>query len=300
MAADPKDTLRPPAPSRAAVWKSLLILLLLLGAGAFTWWWSARPPAPATHTPSATALPASASPPAVAAPTRAILYPVASAASVPASAAGPDAAAASPPDLNASLRQLLGREAVLSLLQTDRFAQRFVATVDNLGRSHAPSALWPVNPTPGRFQVLERDGQTTINPDNGLRYTPLVLLLENLPVRRTMAIYVQFYPQLQQAYQDLGFAQGYFNDRLVQVMDQLLATPPAAADTRLHLTEVKGPIPSARPWVRYEFVDPQLEALTAGQKMMLRIGPVNQRRLKAKLVEFRQALVQLGAGAGAG
>ena len=57
---------------------------------------------------------------------------------------------------------------------------------------------------------------------------------------------------------------------------------------RLRLVEVKGEVPSTRPWTRYEFADPELEALSAGQKIMVRVGPENERRLKAKLAQFRQ------------
>jgi hypothetical protein len=59
---------------------------------------------------------------------------------------------------------------------------------------------------------------------------------------------------------------------------------------KLRLTEVKGPIASLRPWVRYEFADPALEALSSGQKILLRVGPVNERRLKEKLAQLRSEL----------
>jgi hypothetical protein len=68
------------------------------------------------------------------------------------------------------------------------------------------------------------------------------------------------------------------------------------APLRLTLTEIKGPIPSQRPWVHYEFADPALQQLSAGQKMLLRMGPVNERRMKAKLLDIRS---RLAAGAGA-
>jgi hypothetical protein len=291
MSSAPPDDLRPPQPSATrtgtAVWA---LAAVLAGAALYAWF---RPgPAPQAALPLPAAMPAASVGLPASAPASAAHYPVAMPA---ASQVQASSSPASPtPDISTQLTQLLGRDAVLSLLQTDQFVQRLVATVDNLGRSHAPSARWPVNPSPGRFQVLEREGQITLNPDNGLRYTPLVILVETLPVRRSVALYVQLYPQLQQAYQDLGYPQGYFNDRLVEVIDLMLATPAAQADTRLLLTEVKGPIPATRPWVRYEFADPQWEALSAGQKILLRVGPVNQRRLKAKLQAFRQALVQLG------
>ena len=95
---------------------------------------------------------------------------------------------------------------------------------------------------------------------------------------------------LLQAWRDLGLGNRYLNDRAIEVVDLLLATPEPERPPRVHLTEVKGPIPSTRPWVRYEFVDPQLEALTAGQKILVRMGTANERRLKQKLREFRSQL----------
>ena len=70
-------------------------------------------------------------------------------------------------------------------------------------------------------------------------------------------------------------------------MEQLIATPVPAAPPAVALVQVKGEVPSTRPWVRYEYADPQLEALSAGQKILLRMGADNQRRLQAKLVDLR-------------
>ena len=58
------------------------------------------------------------------------------------------------------------------------------------------------------------------------------------------------------------------------------------------LVEVKGEVPSTRPWTRYEFADPALESLSAGRKMLLRTGPDNHRRLQAKLVDLRQRIAR--------
>jgi len=67
----------------------------------------------------------------------------------------------------------------------------------------------------------------------------------------------------------------------------LLAAPVPEEPVEVRLTEVKGPVPSTQPWVRYEFADPALESLSAGQKMMIRVGPAQQRRLQMKLRELR-------------
>jgi hypothetical protein len=71
----------------------------------------------------------------------------------------------------------------------------------------------------------------------------------------------------------------YFNDRMVQAIDSLLATP-----------DVQGPIALVRPKVFYQFADPKLEALPAGQKLLIRMGAQNASLIKSKLQQFRAAI----------
>jgi DUF3014 family protein len=262
--------------------KALIAVAVVALIGVAAWWRSERLGPPTTSAPPqevAPPLPA-AEKPGGAEPS--VQHPVETSEAVPLAAA----------DLTAALVELLGRRAVASFVQTDDFPRRVAATVDNLGRTHAPVTMWPVNPTSGKFTVEESNRDTIIASDNSARYTPFVLLVETVDVGRAVSLYKRMYPLLQQAYEELGFPKRYFNDRLVEVIDVLLATPAADYPLAVQLVEVKGPIPSLRPWVRYEFVDSSLESLTAGQKILLRVGPVNQRRLKSKLAEIRQAIAK--------
>jgi hypothetical protein len=260
------------------------VLVALVGLGLWLWTHpSAPPPAPIEEPAAAAVTPA---PPAASAP--AIQHPI---------AAASEAAGSAPPrDVETVLTELFGPKSVHALFQLDGFARRVAATVDNLGRSHAPARLWPLNPTAGRFTVDQRGGAQVVGADNGLRYTPYVLLLESVDLRRLVAAYTSMYPQFQQAYEDLGYPHGYFNDRLVEVIDLLLATPDASDATRVHLPAINGPVQPTRPWVLYEFDDPALQSLAAGQRILLRMGPVNQRRVKAKLAEIRRLLTAGGPG----
>jgi len=43
--------------------------------------------------------------------------------------------------------------------------------------------------------------------------------------------------------------------------------------------------------VRYRYANPALEALTVGQKVLIRMGPTNEQRVKANLQAIRQGLV---------
>jgi hypothetical protein len=232
---------------------------------------------------------------------------------LPSDAAGPDLAAsqAEPPApapvadavplpplaeadivVRQSLEESLGRANVLALLQTDRFVQRMVATVDNLPRLGAPARLWPVNPTPGRFMVR---GDTALQPQamdaaNAARYDALVRAVTALPPEQAAAMYRRLYPLFQQAWRELGYPRGEFNTRLLQVLDHLLATPVPTQPVLLTLTEVKGTVPSTAPWLRYEFADPALQALSAGQRALLRAGPAHQRQLMDWMAALRQEL----------
>jgi hypothetical protein len=243
----------------------------------YLWQWDKRAEPAAVTTPQVALKPPVAAPTAPPAPTH---YPI--------DAKLAAATSSATFDLQKALEDLLGLKTVQSLFLLDDFPRRLAATIDNLGRSHASAALWPVNPAGGRFAVEERDGSTFVGTDNGLRYTPYVLLLETVDLRQAVAIYARIYPSLQRAYEELGFPGSYLNDRLVQVIDLLLATPEIDTPVEVRLPPIDGPIRPARPWVLYEFVDPDLQSLTSGQKTLVRMGSVNERRIKVRLAEIRR------------
>ena len=275
----------PPQPGMSAGWWVVGVLILALAAGG--WWLQRSTTAPGAPQPQAG--PAPVAQPAPAAP--AALAPAEPASAVPL----PEPRVAEAPleesGVPAALSALFGAPG-MKLLIGDDFVHRFVVTVDNLGREQAPPRLWPVQPAPERFQVIERDGRLYADPDNAARYTPLVLLAEQIDPRRVVALYGRMLPLLQQAYEELGYPGQRFHTRLVAVVDQLLATPGAPELIPLTLVQVKGEVSSERPWLRYEFADAKFQSASAGQKIILRVGAVNQRRLKAQLRALRAELVR--------
>ena len=265
----------------------IVVLIVAIAAAGGLYWWQLRTLGPSgknVAVPVATApapTASSAAPPAE----PAIQFPIDPAA---AEKAALPSLATSDTYFAGAVGALVPRNDVLKFLQLDKLAIRVVATVDNLARPHAAPALWPVNPTPGRFTTAQAGAApTTISAANSQRYTLLVRFIESVDTTKAVALYVGAYPLFQQAYEELGYPRRYFNDRLVAVADHLLATPAARDGLAVKLTEVKGPIAAARPWVRYEFSDAALESLSSGQKIMLRAGPDNQARLKVKLREIR-------------
>ncbi|RCW71541.1 DUF3014 domain-containing protein [Pseudorhodoferax soli] len=291
-ASDHRD-LHPPRASGAS-WMLGLLAVALAAGGA--WWFWGRPaepappaPPPVVAAPPAPAAAASAPPPQVAAsgPEHPIEVPPAQGQALPAlaEADGP---------VTDALVELLGRGPVQALLLTDGFVRRVVATVDNLPRASAPARLWPVQPTPQRFLVQGEGDKAQIAPTNAGRYGALLSFAEAIPLERAVQLYGRLYPLFQQSYEELGYPGRYFNDRLVAVLDHLLQAPEPQGPLALQLLEVRGEVADPRPWVRWEFTDPQLQSLSAGQKMLVRMGPANAKRAKTLLTKLRR-LVAAGA-----
>ncbi len=195
--------------------------------------------------------------------------------------------------ISKALVDLVGRKPVASFLNVDGFARRFVATVNNLGGESAATELWPVRPTAGRFEADKRGDGLVIGPRNAERYEAFVRFVEGIDSRKAVATYVRLYPLLQKAYEDLGAPGRYFNDRVVAVIEELLATPDVAEPVHVKAVGTDGGSPASGSASAhlYVFDDPSLESRTAGQKILLRVGPDHAKRLKAKLTEVRALLV---------
>ena len=255
--------------------------LLIAAAGVGYYYWSQRPetqtPAPPAPPPVAETRPAPEpqSEPAIQHPIEAAKPEVAAA---PEPATPLPALDVSDQPVTDALAGVLDRAAIDEYLIPTGLVRRIVVTVDNLPRKKAPQRMWPVKQTAGAFVTTGGD-TAYLAQENARRYEPFLKVMESVDTGKLVALYVRFYPLFQQAYRELGYPKGYFNDRLVEVIDHLLVTP-----------EVAGPIKLAKPWIMYEFADPALEARSAGQKALIRMGPANAQRVKAKLREFRRQI----------
>jgi len=182
--------------------------------------------------------------------------------------------------LRRSLADLLGRDTFNALVYPSELVRRIVVTVDNLPRLTVPRHKLPLNPVPGAFKASGEGDNLAIDAANAARYAAYVRTLEAVDVKALVAAYVRAYPLFQQAYEELGYQGKYFNDRLLEALDDMLAAP-----------EPDGAVKLLRPKVLYQFADSDMEALSAGRKIMIRMGPDNERRVKAKLKAIRDALL---------
>jgi len=255
-----------PAINKAVVGGVVAVVVALLGG--MYYWFSHKAAAPVVPPSVQTAPPA-------AAPEERIEHPVPTAQAPVSKAPLPDLN-----DSDQAITEALGEAgsgtSLAQYLVPESIIRHIVVTVDNLPRQKVTVDKRPIIPAAGTFMVNGDELHATLDSRNYQRYEPIMNVIRKADVQRFATVYLRFYPLFQKAYQDLGYPSGYFNDRLVKVIDVLLATP-----------QVTGPVDLVRPNVMYQFADSTLESRPAGQKILIRIGNDNATVVKAKLMELR-------------
>ena len=158
-------------------------------------------------------------------------------------------------------------------------ARRLVITVDNLPREHVPSQLRVTRGVPELLRVKKEGETITLDPSNYERYDRIISYVEKMDARKIGRLYAKFYPLLQRTYEETGFPEERFHDRVLAALDDMMDAP-----------RPTGPIRLVQPKVLYRFEDDHLENLSAGQKIMIRVGPDNAARLRKVLARVRAAI----------
>jgi hypothetical protein len=262
-----------------------LILLLALLIAAALWWWQsglfrfwehdARPSAPPTL-PRVDIAPPAAQTEVPAAP---VEYPMAQLPSDVPQPPLPPLDRSDKPILDALTSSLPG-EPLPGYLNMQDYVRRLVVTVDNLPREIVPSQLSMVQRIPGPLSVQREGDRILLDPANASRYDSFIAFADSLPPKVLAQLYLRFYPLLDKTYKDLGYPKARFHDRVVVAIDDMLAAPSPT-----------GPIELVQPQVLYRYADPALQRLSAGQKIMVRVGPANAERLRRVLRRLRGELL---------
>jgi hypothetical protein len=263
----------------AYVWWIFFLVLALGAGGAVYYFWPQGDlfgSAPVASAPPQAETPAPA-------PAQAQAEPPQPAAAIPAEPAMPlPTLENSDALMRETVSGLVGPKAFEAMVYPKELVRRIVATVDNLPRETAPRRVMPLEPVPGVFGVSTSGDEATLSPANAARYAPYVRVFATVDARALARGYFDSYPLFQRAYAELGFPERRFHERLLEAIDDLLEAP-----------ELAGPVKLVRPKVFYKFADPELESLSAGQKIMIRMGAANAAIVKAKLREIRRELAAL-------
>lgn len=256
---------------------AVVVVLVVIAAGGFLAYKVKHADQSTPSPPVATAPKAASS-----APTP-VEHPITQAQTAPASAstAALPALDESDADVTAALERLAGNSNLSSLLVRPQLIERIVASIDALPGRRLGGFMLPARTPKGDFVTRDNGGNTVIDERNAARYAPYMQIVEHVDPQALVSWYVHAYPLFQQAYRKLGYPHGYFNDRLIVVIDNLLAAPEPAQTPALQHSS-KG---------YYVYADPSLEALSSGQRLLLRTGQANEVKIKARLRTIRALLV---------
>jgi hypothetical protein len=264
-------------------------IMLLVGAGvaAILWFHFTQPE---TH-PVPASVPVVQSSPVQPSPSPTIQYPVSSNATEPSPSPSdelqsvPSTVAQSDPTILDAFDGLFGKKQFESLFILQNIIRRIVVTVDNATKHKQTSQEFtPLKPLDSTFVATGKDEDQQISPENFQRYQPYVELVENMDAHKFIRIYRHYYPLFQAAYEDLG-TKNYFNDRLIEVVDHILATPDVQNPIRVVQMGAHG---------KYKYADDQIEELSSSQKVLIRMGNDSAQVIKAKLKLLRVLLTHLG------
>ena len=183
-------------------------------------------------------------------------------------------------DVIGGLAEMLGQRAVAQFLVPERVVRHIVVTIDNAPRQQITLNQRPIKPTPGAFTVVGPEDAPILAPENFGRYAPFIAVVRTIDAKTLVSLYRGLQPLFQQAYEELGHPNAVFDERLLEVIDHLLASPDTPADIKL-----------VQPSVLYLYADARLEKLSAGQKLMVRMGNENAGAVKSKLREIRAELL---------
>lgn len=179
-------------------------------------------------------------------------------------------------------RGLSSHPQLVAWLATRGLVRAFVASVANVADGENPSAHIAFLAPRGDFAALRKGRRTTIDPRSYARYELFANVVASLDTAACARTYGQLDPLFDAAYRELGHPEGGFSKALARAIAVLEETPVLEGDV---------PVRSIlRASLVYEFVDPRLEALSHAQKQLLRMGPANVRKVKAKLRELSEAL----------
>jgi len=184
----------------------------------------------------------------------------------------------SDPQVTQALAEIVGANPLEEYLVKNQAISRTVATLDSLTSRQVSAQINPIRPVADKF-VTENEGESIVlSTDNFVRYDGYVALIQNADSEMLLALYQRYSPLFQTAWEENG-GEGLFDERLLEVIDHLLETP-----------DVPGPIYLTKPEAVYLFEEPELETMTAGQKILVRMGSVNASVVKEKLAELRQGI----------
>ena len=170
--------------------------------------------------------------------------------------------------------------AVEQFAVSNNVLQRAVSFVDSLSQGDMPYKLVPIARPKQQFGVQKLDYGYVADSANSARYDGLAKWIDSVDVTTLVGMVNTFEAPLNEAYSLLGYPDTNFRDKLVAALELIMLTPEPQPEAALVKKEAV-----------YVYEDPELEALPALQKQVMRAGTKNADIIRGKAAELRAAIL---------
>jgi Protein of unknown function (DUF3014) len=255
-----EETVNEPGVSRRRTPVLFIAIVGLIAGAAGAWWWAReRAPAPA----AATARTATDTP----------LAPASEPVKLPPLG-----------QMDIFLRALLGSLSaspeLARWLATDDLIRQMAHAIDVVSRGQSPARELGVLRPEGPLQTSGTTRTLSINPASYRRFDGIARAVASLDPTAVAAAYRTIQPRLDEAYRALGRTSLSVDQAVATALQVLIDTPAAADPIRL----------APGPGATLGYADPDLQALPAAQKQLIRMGPENAARVKETLRRIKTAI----------
>jgi hypothetical protein len=166
-------------------------------------------------------------------------------------------------------------------LKGDNIVRRLAAATDMISAGKIPSDSLSALAPRRAFSVVSKGGRTVVSPKSYARYDAVATAIASLDAKAAATMFQQTKPLFQQACKELGDKSCDFQDTFVRAASEILETPVVDGDISVKVKD-NG--------FTYTFAEPQFESLDPIQKLVVRMGPANERKVQGKLREIAGAL----------
>lgn len=180
---------------------------------------------------------------------------------------------------SAVLNTLSERSVNIRPVRSENIIRDFVAFVDNIAAGVIARDSAIIKGPEARFMIEEVDGNAYMGPSSYQRYDNVVNWFVGMDNQVLVTVFKQYEPLINEAYAEISRPGDTFLTRFERAVSVINATP-----------ERQGLIELNSDKIMYIYADEELESLPAAQRQMLRLGPNNMARVKAKLNALQRAL----------
>jgi hypothetical protein len=172
-------------------------------------------------------------------------------------------------------------ESLMRVLASEDLIRKFVVFTDNVAGGNLPQLEYPVQRMTEEMVVSSLDNKLYVmEPASYARFDEIIDTIVAVDVDQGLSLFLMMGPLFQTAFAELGYGDRSFDTVLLEAIDSVL-----------NARTVEGPLQLVKPSVMYLYAEQEIEDMSSVEKQLIRIGPDNTRKLKAKLTEYRARLM---------